>query len=113
MIKDDRSAYRINGKRAMGFAALGEAERSAIAGIGGKRAHELGRAHTWTSGEEAQAAGRKGGAKSHRKREQPRTCNGCGVEESASTPFVGKYRKCKECHRAHAANAYRSKRTKQ
>jgi hypothetical protein len=37
-----------------------------IASKGGKAAHAMGTAHTWTS-EEAQAAGRKGGSISRRR----------------------------------------------
>jgi general stress protein YciG len=37
-----------------------------IASKGGKAAHAMGTAHTWTS-QEAQAAGRKGGAISRRR----------------------------------------------
>ncbi len=45
-----------------GFASMSQEQRRAIAGLGGKAAHEKGRAHTWTR-EEAQSAGRKGGLK--------------------------------------------------
>ena len=38
-----------------------------IASKGGKAAHEKGTAHEWT-GEEARAAGRKGGMASHRRK---------------------------------------------
>lgn len=43
-----------------GFASMSAARRREIASRGGKRAHELGLAHEWTS-EEAARAGRKGG----------------------------------------------------
>ena len=52
-------------KRGGGFASLSEEMRCEIASKGGKAAWILGTAHKWTS-EEAQAAGRKGGAKSRR-----------------------------------------------
>jgi general stress protein YciG len=48
-------------KKLRGFAAMSQASRSAIASRGGKAAHAQGKAHTFTR-EEAQAAGRKGGA---------------------------------------------------
>jgi general stress protein YciG len=44
-----------------GFAAMDPAKQRAIASRGGKRAHELGRAHRFTPAE-ASAAGKKGGA---------------------------------------------------
>lgn len=43
-----------------GFASMSLAQRKAIASLGGKAAHAIGRAHQWTS-QEAQDAGRKGG----------------------------------------------------
>jgi len=43
-----------------GFASMTAEKRSEIASKGGKRAHELGRAHKFTS-EEASKAGKKGG----------------------------------------------------
>ena len=42
-------------------------QRSAIASLGGKRAHALKVAHRWTA-EEAKQAGRKGGHRSAEKR---------------------------------------------
>ncbi len=45
---------------------MSQEHRRAIAGLGGKAAHEKGRAHTWTR-EEARVAGRKGGLR----RKQP------------------------------------------
>jgi general stress protein YciG len=48
-------------KRRKGFAAMSPEKQRAIASKGGKRAHELGHAHRFTS-EEASAAGKKGGA---------------------------------------------------
>ncbi len=43
-----------------GFASMSQEQRRAVAVMGGKAAHEMGKAHTWTR-EEAQKAGRKGG----------------------------------------------------
>lgn len=48
-------------KRLRGFALLDVEQRREIARLGGRTAHAMGLAHTFTS-EEAQAAGRKGGA---------------------------------------------------
>jgi general stress protein YciG len=50
---------------ARGFAAMTVEQKREIASKGGKTAHALGVAHKWTP-EEAQAAGRKGGAISRR-----------------------------------------------
>jgi len=47
-----------------GFASMERGKQKAIASLGGKAAHRRGTAHEWTS-EEARAAGRKGGMKSH------------------------------------------------
>lgn len=47
-----------HGKR--GFASMDPEKRRRIASKAGRRAHELGVAHEWTS-EEARAAGREGG----------------------------------------------------
>lgn len=52
-------------KQKRGFASLSAEQRSKIASKGGKTAHAKGLAHKWTH-EEAVAAGRKGGAASHR-----------------------------------------------
>jgi len=41
-----------------GFGSMAPERRSEIASMGGKKAHELGKAHTFTTAE-AQAAGRK------------------------------------------------------
>lgn len=49
-----------------GLAAMTPEKRREIASKGGKKAHALGTAHTWTS-EEAQIAGRKGGSISRRR----------------------------------------------
>lgn len=64
------------GKSKRGFASMSPEERARISSLGGKAAHEKGAAHEWTK-EEAQAAGRKGGAahsKAHMKKiaEAPR-----------------------------------------
>jgi uncharacterized protein len=45
--------------RPRGFAALSPARRREIASMGGRKAHQDGRAHQFTS-EEASAAGKKG-----------------------------------------------------
>ncbi len=50
-----------------GFASMSPEKIREIASKGGKASHALGRAHTWTS-EEAQAAGRKGGRMSRRRK---------------------------------------------
>ena len=47
-------------KKKKGFALLSKARMREIAGMGGKRAHELGRAHEFTV-LEAKEAGKKGG----------------------------------------------------
>lgn len=46
-------------KSRRGFASMTLEQRKQIASMGGKRAHEIGRAHQFTS-DEARAAGRKG-----------------------------------------------------
>jgi hypothetical protein len=63
----DQNIYRLGGAKARGFAALSQPERFAMAQRGGRIAHQLGRAHVWTS-EEAQAAGRIGGQISRRRK---------------------------------------------
>jgi len=61
-------------RRRQGFAALTRERHAEIARNGGRRAHEMGRAHEFTS-ETAKEAGRKGGLASQAKRraaaEQP------------------------------------------
>ncbi len=47
-------------KRRRGFAAMSKEKHRAIASLGGKTAHQKGRAHRFTT-EEARAAGRRGG----------------------------------------------------
>lgn len=49
-------------KSKRGFASMSQEQRRAIASLGGKAAHAMGRAHTYTR-EEAIIAGRKGGLK--------------------------------------------------
>ena len=57
-------------KSRRGFASMTLEQRKQIASMGGKRAHEIGRAHQFTS-DEARAAGRKGGtAKAANAKEQ-------------------------------------------
>jgi general stress protein YciG len=53
-----------------GFAGLSSERRSEIASMGGKTAHQLKKAHQFSS-EEAQAAGRKGAAARAAKRKRP------------------------------------------
>lgn len=48
-------------KKKQGFASMTYEQRSRIASLGGKRAHELGKAHVFNS-EEAKIAGAKGGS---------------------------------------------------
>lgn len=55
--------------RGRGFASMSPEKKRAIASKGGKAAHAMGTAHTWTS-EEAKAAGRKGGSTSRRTSKQ-------------------------------------------
>ena len=54
----------VKAKKPRGFAAMSPEKRAAISALGGKRAHELGVAHRYTS-EEATAAGRTGGVAPH------------------------------------------------
>ncbi len=49
-----------------GFAGMPPEKQRLIASMGGRRAHELGVAHTFTT-DEARKAGRKGGKTSRRK----------------------------------------------
>ena len=53
--------------RKRGFASLSPERQREIASMGGRRSHELGRAHEFTS-EEAREAGRKGGMSRSAKR---------------------------------------------
>ncbi len=55
------------GTQNRGFASMDRAKQREIASKGGKRAHEKGTAHQWTSSE-AREAGRKGGAAGHARR---------------------------------------------
>ena len=58
-------------RKPRGFAAMDPARVKEISSLGGKRAHEMGRAHQFTR-DEAISAGRKGGLTSQaRKREVP------------------------------------------
>ncbi len=52
-----------------GFAAMNEEEQRRIASMGGKAAHESGKAHQWTP-EEAARAGSMGGKKRSRQGSQ-------------------------------------------
>ena len=53
-----------------GFAAMSREQVTAIASLGGKTAHRIGKAHEWTP-ETAREAGRKGGkASAETKRQQ-------------------------------------------
>jgi len=58
-------------KKPRGFAAMDPAKVAEIASKGGKASHAAGTAHQFTK-EEAQAAGKKGGAAYHAKRGGPR-----------------------------------------
>lgn len=49
-------------KRKQGFASLSPERRREIASLGGKRAHELKKAHRWSSSE-ARAMGQKSGGR--------------------------------------------------
>lgn len=60
-------ATEIRRQGRQGFASMTPEKRREIASMGGKRAHELGRAYTWDS-EAAQRAGRKGGSISRRRK---------------------------------------------
>jgi len=53
-------------KKGKGFASMSPERMREIASSGGRAAHKLGVAHTWTS-TEAQAAGRIGGKVSRRR----------------------------------------------
>jgi len=56
-------------KEDRGFASMDAAKRREIASKGGKAAHAKGTAHEWTP-DEAREAGRKGGALSHRPKQE-------------------------------------------
>jgi uncharacterized protein len=53
-------------KGKQGFASMDKEKQRRIASEGGMKAHKLGKAHKWTA-EEAQKAGRRGGAMSRRR----------------------------------------------
>ena len=57
----DENEQPIARKSKRGFASMSREKVREIAGLGGRKAHESGGAHTWNSAT-AQAAGRKGGA---------------------------------------------------
>ena len=57
MVAGSKETSRAKSRR--GFAAMDPEKQRKIASIGGRTAHELGRAHEFTS-EEARDAGRKG-----------------------------------------------------
>ena len=67
-----------NGRNKRGFAAMSEEEQRRIASMGGKAAHESGKAHQWTS-EEAARAGSRGGKNRSRQN---------NTEEGAVTGFA-------------------------
>lgn len=72
-----------------GFASLIRSNpdrQRAIAQAGGRAAHVLGRAHTWTSAE-AREAGRKGGLASHARR-QAVSAPATPSTETAPAPVV-------------------------
>jgi uncharacterized protein len=56
-------------KEDRGFASMDRNKQREIASKGGKAAHQLGRAHQWTT-EEARTAGRRGGIASHRRKQE-------------------------------------------
>jgi len=59
----------IQNHRKRGFALMGVERQREVASLGGRRAHELGVAHEFTT-EEAKKAGRKGGRAASKKREK-------------------------------------------
>ena len=59
----------MSAKQRRGFAGMSPEKRRAIAAKGGRRAHELGRAHEWNT-PEARIAGRKGGQTPRRRTEK-------------------------------------------
>lgn len=63
-ITQDDISRGSTGQKRQGFATLPPERLRQIASQGGKRAHELGKAHKFTS-EEAQSAGSKGGKARH------------------------------------------------
>jgi len=78
-------------KSMRGFASMPKEQQRAIAGLGGKTAHAMGRAHQWTS-EEASRARRKG-SQHPKKRFLPsasakriRSNNYTGMEREYLTP---------------------------
>jgi len=69
-------------KRSKGFANLPVDEHRRICALGGKRAHELGVAHKFTT-QEAADAGRKGGFKVSTNKEHMRRIGALGGKKSA------------------------------
>lgn len=67
----------IKGSSNRGFAAMDPTKQKKIASLGGKRAHEKGTAHQFTS-QEAQAAGKKGGIAVSQDREHMKTIGRLG-----------------------------------
>jgi uncharacterized protein len=63
--EEERTHMQTTKGQKRGFASMSAEKKREIASKGGKAAHAMGTAHTWTS-EEAQAAGRKGGSISRR-----------------------------------------------
>lgn len=58
-------------KSKKGFASMSVEKRRAIASMGGKKAHEVGTAHQFTT-EEAKVAGKKGGSAKRQCGEAPK-----------------------------------------
>lgn len=77
-------------RKPRGFATMSLEDRKRIASKGGKKAHQLGKAHTFTP-EEARAAGSKGGSTPRRtkKNEQQQTDHS-ECDQLAGTPAGGK-----------------------
>ena len=65
--QSDSMGGGVKPKARRGFAAMDPEKRREIASRGGKKAHEMGVAHSFTS-EKAKEAGSKGGSAFHRKR---------------------------------------------
>ena len=69
-----------------GFASMDREKQREIASKGGRAAHDKGTAHEWNV-EEARAAGRKGGLKSHERRRKG-TDLPAKDDSSATPPLV-------------------------
>lgn len=77
---------KAKGTQKRGFAVMAPDRVRAIAAQGGKRAHELGRAHQWDS-EEASEAGKIGGRlKGPRKPQQREPPTGAVQPQQPETP---------------------------